>query len=471
MYVIAAQECMYDARKGFSSCGDDWKSFIIGHMGDQYDVVESTSMWEIRLIVFIRKSLAHNITNVAKSKEATGIGHMLGNKGGVAIGFNYLESSLAFVNSHLAAHQIEISARNQDVQEIISNLKLSGHEDVTTSYQYTFWCGDLNYRIEGTREGVVQLVKEKKLNVLFQNDQLYAEMQKNNVFFGFEEGLISFKPTYKFDRGTRAEYSEELQRVPSWCDRVLWDAYEGSPLTQLSYDAAHELMTSDHSPVYSVFELGVLRPYVPKKFGTSLIGLYDLHARGLPAMDANGFSDPYITFSGSFLKRSGKSSTKLKSLNPNWIDEFVILEPIVSDTEYLSHQFLKVAVWDRDIGSSNDLIGRATISLDGRVDGDVVPFMLNLRKRGIPRGTLSGKLVLIKDVPPALFTAMKRGKKDRKDMKKEAKGISREAKKVEREGKKVEKKVEKEEKKVEKKVEKEARKEEKKEKVKEKGKK
>lgn len=44
---------------------------------------------------------------------------MLGNKGGVAIGFDYLESSLCFVNSHLAAHQIMIKDRNYDVQEIV----------------------------------------------------------------------------------------------------------------------------------------------------------------------------------------------------------------------------------------------------------------------------------------------------------------------------------------------------------------
>ena len=37
-------------------------------------------------------------------------------------------------------------------------------------------------------------------------------MKKCNVFFGFTEGKITFRPTYKFDRGVRDEYSEELGR-------------------------------------------------------------------------------------------------------------------------------------------------------------------------------------------------------------------------------------------------------------------
>lgn len=55
-------------------------------------------------------------------------------------------------------------------------------------------------------------MREKKLDVLFANDQLHAEMKKHTVFFGFSEGKLSFRPTYKFDRGTRDEYSQELGR-------------------------------------------------------------------------------------------------------------------------------------------------------------------------------------------------------------------------------------------------------------------
>lgn len=104
-------------------------------------------------------------------------------------------------------------------------------------------------------------------------------------------------------------------------------------------------MTSDHSPICSVFEIGTLNALVPKKIGTfydklfscpsqgnSLIGIFDLWGRNLPGMDASGYSDPYVVFEGSFLvrmfhfppilttkRRNGKTSTKYKTLNPNWI--------------------------------------------------------------------------------------------------------------------------------------------------------
>ena len=114
--------------------------------------------------------------------------------------------------------------------------------------------------------------------------------------------------------------------MPSWCDRILVAAWEGAPLVQQQYNAAFELMTSDHSPVFSVFKAGILRPFVPKstpstcrallvlrlpsrlRSEATLVGIYDLYARDLLAKDTNGYSDPFIKFKGSFLVRFSSSS-------------------------------------------------------------------------------------------------------------------------------------------------------------------
>src|SRR5687768_3302477 len=41
---------------------------VSNHIGDKYSLLSHTSMWQIRLLVFVRKELRHNITNVGKSK-------------------------------------------------------------------------------------------------------------------------------------------------------------------------------------------------------------------------------------------------------------------------------------------------------------------------------------------------------------------------------------------------------------------
>jgi phosphatidylinositol-bisphosphatase len=86
---------------------------------------------------------------------------------------------------------------------------------------------------------------------LFYLDQLYIEhKQKKRVFRGFEEGQITFRPTYKYDPGTDDWDSSEKNRAPAWCDRIFW---KGNKIEQLCYKSVMQLRMSDHKPVYGVF--------------------------------------------------------------------------------------------------------------------------------------------------------------------------------------------------------------------------
>ncbi|KAF9360070.1 inositol polyphosphate 5-phosphatase [Mortierella sp. AD094] len=71
--------------------------------------------------------------------------------------------------------------------------------DVTEQFDYTFWAGDLNYRVDLTRAQAEDYLQKEDLETMFSHDQLTAERKAGRVFEGFMEAPIRFKPTYKFD--------------------------------------------------------------------------------------------------------------------------------------------------------------------------------------------------------------------------------------------------------------------------------
>ncbi|KAJ8121046.1 hypothetical protein ONZ43_g2408 [Nemania bipapillata] len=62
------------------------------------------------------------------------------------------------------------------------------------------------------------------LDSLLPHDQLRIAMKKEKAFHeGWQEGPITFLPTYKYDVGTIGLFdSSEKKRAPSWCDRILY---------------------------------------------------------------------------------------------------------------------------------------------------------------------------------------------------------------------------------------------------------
>jgi hypothetical protein len=111
--------------------------------------------------------------------------------------------------------------------------------------------GDLNYRIRGTRETVQQLVELGDAGELHSNDQLRWSMDTGLSFVGFEEAVIEFRPTYKFDTGSDVYDSGPKQRIPAWTDRVLYATNAGTEC--MCYNSDSSLRTSDHRPVYASF--------------------------------------------------------------------------------------------------------------------------------------------------------------------------------------------------------------------------
>lgn len=77
----------------------------------------------------------------------------------------------------------------------------------------------------------------------------------------FDEGPITFAPTYKYDAGTNQYDTSEKRRAPSWTDRILWKKDRKGTAEQSlelkSYKDCMEMMMSDHKPVRALLEMNV----------------------------------------------------------------------------------------------------------------------------------------------------------------------------------------------------------------------
>lgn len=99
----------------------------------------------------------------------------------------------------------------------------------------------------------MDLLQQKDLEGLYENDQLNLQMVAGLSFPFYSEARITFMPTYKFDIGTDTYDSSEKARIPAWTDRIL---RKGPNLRQLAYNCA-PLKFSDHRPVYALFDCQV----------------------------------------------------------------------------------------------------------------------------------------------------------------------------------------------------------------------
>ena len=255
-------------------------------------------MVAMHVVVFIRKELSMYVSGVDRARVATGVGNVIGNKGGVGICLNIGSTSILFVNSHFAAHQHAVEKRNGDFWAISNKLNLrpkqpaasssaastpsttnlplspppvparstswsssaSTSSVVTERFDRVFWLGDLNYRIEGTHRLVCHLVQSEHLQPLLNNDQLTRARLTQAAFVHFHEQPITFKPTYKVDPNTQPTVydSSRKQRVPGWTDRVLWrDVEGGGGVEAAEYGSCEEVRSSDHFPVYARFKVRV----------------------------------------------------------------------------------------------------------------------------------------------------------------------------------------------------------------------
>jgi len=127
----------------------------------------------------------------------------------------------------------------------------------TARFDTVIWMGDLNYRTKTTRRVADTLLRKNDPNSLLLTDELIEEMVCGRSFQGYNEGQITFRPTYKFDVGTDLFDTSEKRRIPSWTDRILYKQSDNLMLQR--YFCLNEIRYSDHRPVVAHFILKISR--------------------------------------------------------------------------------------------------------------------------------------------------------------------------------------------------------------------
>ncbi|KAG6460975.1 type II inositol 1,4,5-trisphosphate 5-phosphatase [Manduca sexta] len=239
---------------------DEWYNAVLNYVDPRakYVKVEKVRLVGMMLIVLIKAKHKSHVKNIMCDTVGTGIMGKMGNKGGVSIRFDLHSTSLCFVNSHLAAHVEEYERRNQDFRDICNRTRFVQPNQLPkgiADHDHVYWLGDLNYRItEMDPTTVKKMVAENNFSYVLEWDQLRQQHKLHNVFSGYMEGTIMFKPTYKYDPGTDNWDSSEKNRAPAWCDRIFW---RGESITQLAYRSHPSLNISDHKPVSAIFSSSI----------------------------------------------------------------------------------------------------------------------------------------------------------------------------------------------------------------------
>lgn len=303
LYVLGLQEVVdISSATGafFTDPGPSkrWKDAVHKALPPGYQLVEDIQLTGLLLLIYASPSIADSISSISSSSIGTGLMGYMGNKGGVATRVVLGETTrLVFVNSHLAAGSDKgsLERRNWDASQISSRAKFESADPDTKSQDnfdsigdedFTFWFGDLNYRLDDIPGDDVRQVlarhtanafdtarmENKKptsnnhsnsesdegsvspsptahsgeepdpvtdaeidphndpaslqttISSLIVHDQLHTQQRKGTAFHeGWREGRITFLPTYKYDVGSVATFdSSEKHRGPSWCDRILY---------------------------------------------------------------------------------------------------------------------------------------------------------------------------------------------------------------------------------------------------------
>ncbi|KAM4565813.1 phosphatidylinositol 3,4,5-trisphosphate 5-phosphatase 2A isoform 1-T2 [Odontesthes bonariensis] len=405
LYVFGTQEN--------SVCEREWVESLRSMLKEQteldYKPIAVQTLWNIKIAVLVKPEHENRISHVGMSSVKTGIANTLGNKGAVGVSFMFNGTSFGFVNCHLTSGNEKIARRNQNYLDILRLLSLGDKQlssfDISLRFTHLFWLGDLNYRLDMDIQEILNYINRKEFEPLLKVDQLNLEREKNKVFLRFAEEEISFPPTYRYERGSRDTYVWQKQKatgmrtnVPSWCDRILWKSYPETHIVSNSYGCTDDIVTSDHSPVFATFEVGVTSQFVskkglPKSSEQAYIEFESIEAIVKTASRTKFFIEFYSTCLEEFKKsyeNDSQNSDNVNFLRVGWSNkQLTTLKPLLSDIEYLQDQHLLLTVKSVD---GYESYGECVLALKSMIGSTAQQFHTYLSHRGEETGNIRGSM-------------------------------------------------------------------------------
>lgn len=243
--------------------------------GASYKLLINQTLVGLVLAIFVRDDLLHDVSAAACDSVKTGLGGYHGNKGSLVGRMIIRDSSFSFVNAHLAAGHDKVASRNSDAGMILKTAKFvpasvscdqvytnGGDGSNVEDFEHCMFFGDLNYRIDRSRNEVIGMINNGQLDELSAHDQIKYQLGRNSAFplTTYMEGPLKFPPTYKFDPNSNEYDTSDKLRVPAWCDRILYRCNSGVPEYTGSierYDSVKEALKSDHRPIHALIRVNL----------------------------------------------------------------------------------------------------------------------------------------------------------------------------------------------------------------------
>ncbi|KAF8812626.1 DNase I-like protein [Phlegmacium glaucopus] len=220
-----------------------------------YCVAHTESLIGLFSCIFVKNTERPLFDDVSATTIKRGMGGRYGNKGGIVARFLVGDSSICFINCHVAAGQNAVRHRNADVAGMLEEKAVFSPTDHSMAYirggggtmvldhEFVFLNGDMNYRIDHRRDAIIAAIRAGDLASLLPHDQLLREIKRS-------------PHTYKYDPRSD-EYDSSLKhRAPAWCDRILWRSRVANRVQQLHYKR-YEANVSDHRPISAAFSVTV----------------------------------------------------------------------------------------------------------------------------------------------------------------------------------------------------------------------